>query len=174
MKVKYNTVTQSAATITKLYGKQKDGTYHTGVDIIATSVYSICDCVVTDIRKDSDGTYTVTCQYDTERAVRYSNLVTVDVSLRQPVKYKSVIGSADGHVHFEYLELSSRNTFPVRVRATTFFKVDPIDVITNDGTKAFGSGAVKDLALHNHPNPQGLPIGMLEEMLGPGGDETWL
>lgn len=165
MEVKNCAVTQSDTTITKLYGKQKDGTYHTGVDIIATSVYSICNCVVTDISKEPSGTYIVTCQYDDERSIRYGNLASVDISIGQPVRYKATIGHAVGHVHFEYLERSATNSFPVRIGGQTYFKVDPIDVIANSRSKALGEYAKRDYLLLSHPNPQGLSIGMLDEML---------
>lgn len=166
MEVKNCAVTQSDTTITKLYGKQNDGTYHTGVDITATSVYSICNCVVTDVSKETSGTYIVTCQYDDERSIRYGNLTSVDVSIGQPVRYKSTIGQAAGHIHFEYLERSATNSFPVRIGGQTYFKVDPVDVIANTRSKALGEYAKHDYILDIHPNPAHLSREMLDESIG--------
>lgn len=166
MEVKNCVLTQSNTTITKLYGKQKDGTYHTGVDITATSVYSICNSVVTDIAKEAAGTYIVTCQYDDDRSIRYGNLTCIDISTGQPVSYKSKIGECAGHVHFEYLERSATNMFPVRIGGQTYFKVDPVDVIANDRSKALGEYAKHDYMLDTHPNPAGLSRGMLDESIG--------
>lgn len=166
MEVKNCAVTQSDTTITKLYGKQKDGTYHTGVDITAASVYSICNCVVTDISKEPSGTYIITCQYDDERSIRYGNLASVDVSIGQLVRYKSLIGQASVHTHFEYLERNASNLFPVRIGRQTYFKVDPIDVIANDRTKALGDYAKQDYMLDTHPNPAHLSREMLDESIG--------
>ena len=166
MEVKNCAVTQSDTTITKLYGKQKDGTYHTGVDILATSVYSICNCVVTDVSKESGGTYIVTGQYDDERSIRYGNLQYTDVSIGQPVRYKSTIGQAVGHVHFEYLERSATNAFPARIGGQTYFKVDPVDVIANNRSKALGEYAKHDYMLDTHPNPAHLSREMLDESIG--------
>lgn len=129
MKVLNCTLTQSDTEIIKHYGKQEDGTYHTGVDVAATSVFSICNSVVIDIAVDSNGKHVVTVQYDADRCIRYSNLVIVAVRLGEPIRRGYRIGEVAGHVHFELLSRTPANSFPVRVGAVTYFRVDPTAII---------------------------------------------
>lgn len=165
MELKFCPVTKSAATITKLYGKQPDGTWHTGCDIATVNVYSICNCVVTDISAEPDGTYIVTFQYDAERSFRYGNLLAVDVELGVSVNNGWHVGVADGHVHLEYCERSSKNCFPVRIGMQTYFKVDPLDVIAGQFSKSMNPDIRREYKVATHPNPDNLDPDTLDEMI---------
>lgn len=130
MEVKNCPVTQSDTTITKLYGKQKDGTYHTGVDIKATSVYSICNCVVTNVSKEASGTYIVTCQYNSKRCFRYGNLDSVFKAVNDVVLIGHQLGTTKDVVHFEDCITDQPTMFPFRFGGRTYYKVDPLNIVT--------------------------------------------
>lgn len=164
MKILFCPLTLSDTELLVPFGKLADGSYHTGVDISAEDVYNICNCVIVNIAEDS-GKYIVTAQYNADICIRYGNLVSVSVREGQPVRYKEIIGHADQHVHFEYCKRSIVSPFPVRVGQTTYHKVDPTNVVAGDRSEAIGYQAKQDYRLASHPNPDNLPLGMLDEML---------
>lgn len=124
-------VTKSDTQVTKFFGKQVDGTWHTGCDITAQNVYSICDGVVINIAKEQSSTFVVTVQYNANRCVRYGNLVSVEVTLGKPIVDGQMVGRAAKSVHFEYCVKDSVSKFPFRVGLSTYYKVDPIDLIAD-------------------------------------------
>ena len=125
-------VTKSDTQITKFFGKQVDGTWHTGCDITAHNVYSICDGVVINIAKEQAGTFVVTVQYDNNRCVRYGNLSDVEVSLGKPIVDGQMVGRAAKSVHFEYCLKNQTSRFPFRVGSATYYKTDPIQIIRDE------------------------------------------
>lgn len=117
--------------------------YHTGLDILATTVYSICKGVVLFVGKDEDNKYVVSVQVNNTQCVRYGNLKEVSVIAGQLVD-AHVIGTADQHVHFEYCTTDlSGSIWPVRLGKVTYYKHNPYSVISGeislDSTSAYST-----------------------------------
>lgn len=122
---------------------EKYGSYHSGIDIECTDVYSLCKSVVTYIGEDSDNgelKKVVIVQYDAERSLRYCHLTDVYVEAGDIIEDKLLIGKADKWCHFELLTATqTESVWPVRVGAKTYYKQDP--ELYADGTEELpGSG----------------------------------
>ena len=104
--------------------------YHTGIDITANEVYSICQGIVIDVGKNSDG-YAVTVQNNQNECVRYMHLKKSDVKVDEYIYIGTFIGLADKFVHFEYItDSQSKPVWPVRINKLTYYKKDPTEVLT--------------------------------------------
>lgn len=163
-------LTGSDSTITKSFGKQKDGTFHTGCDIVADSVYSVCTSVVVNIAKEKNNTFIVTAQYDSDRCVRYGNLSELAVKLGQPIVDGQLVGHAAKSVHFEYCVKSQQSKFPFRVGSQTYYKIDPYEVIGGSRSLSMSSVDKKNYSLDTHSNPLGLSREVLDEMINGRGN----
>ena len=110
--------------------------FHTGIDLYADNVYSLCSGVVTNV--GSDGKYyAVTVQYDGNISLRYLHLRSVSVKAGQTVQQGFSIGVADKYVHFEYVTRTKGDSiWPVRIGTETYYKHDPLELnlvsITDD------------------------------------------
>lgn len=124
-------VTNSNATVSKLW-KISNTEIHTGVDIVTHRVYSMCTGTVVNVSKLDSGKYAVTVQHDANRCIRYSNLNSIDIELGTKIEGGHLIGTVDKSVHFEYATTDKPNhkLFPVRFGRCTFYKIDPIDLIS--------------------------------------------
>lgn len=106
--------------------------YHTGLDISAATVYSICKGVVLFVGKDEDNKYVVSVQVNNTQCVRYGHLNEVSVIAGQLVD-AHVIGTADQYVHFEYCTTDvSGSIWPVRLGEVTYYKHNPYPVISGE------------------------------------------
>lgn len=100
---------------------------HSGIDIEASTVYSICYGAVIDIEHDDSG-YTVTVQYSGDVIVRYCKLDSVEQSLyeSQAIKYRDVIGHVSNYVHFEIGYVTEiDNPWVLRVSRLMYHTIDP-------------------------------------------------
>lgn len=113
---------------------------HSGVDLKRftiksksdiNEVFSICYGSVVAVNFDLDG-FVVTVQYDSEKCVRYCNLLSVYVTIGQAVKYGDKIGIYRDYVHFEYaISTESDSSWAVRIGDLTYYKADPMPVLQN-------------------------------------------
>lgn len=100
--------------------------YHTGVDLSATSVYAFCSCVCVYVGNDEKDKIAVIVQYDRNRAFRFSNLKSSDLTGGQPLPKGTKIGEADNFVHFELLT-REESAWGVRAGKEDYWKHDPIE-----------------------------------------------
>ena len=110
----------------KLY---KEHGFHTGIDLYAYGVYSLCNGVVTSVGNDGKH-YAVTVQYNAFASLRYLHLKEPSVDAGQIVQQGFSIGTADKYVHFEYVTREKGDSnWPVRIGTETYYKHDPLDMI---------------------------------------------
>lgn len=100
--------------------------YHTGVDLSATSVYAFCNCVCVYVGEDESDKLAVIVQYDRNRAFRFSNLTSIEVTGGQALPKDTKIGEADHFVHFELLT-REESEWGVRAGKEDYWKHDPIE-----------------------------------------------
>lgn len=105
--------------------------YHTGVDLSATSVYAFCSCVCVYVGNDEKDKIAVIVQYDRNRAFRFSNLKSSDVTGGQPLPKGTKIGESDNFVHFELLT-REESEWGVRAGKEDYWKHDPIEYARGD------------------------------------------
>lgn len=99
--------------------------YHTGMDIKSSDVFSFASGVVIAIGKDN-GSYAVTVQYDCKISLRYMHLKAICISLGAVLYRGDKIGTADKHVHFEYITTDKEESiWPVRIGTMTYYKHNP-------------------------------------------------
>ena len=108
------------------YGSRKS--YHTGVDLAASSVYAFCNCVCVYVGEDESDKIAVIVQYDRNRAFRFSNLKSADVIGGQALPKGTKIGTADNFVHFELLT-REESEWGVRAGKEDYWKHDPIEYV---------------------------------------------
>lgn len=100
------------------------GGYHTGLDILATEVYSMHSGTVIQVGKDENDTYAVTLQYSGSIITRYKNLKTVYVKAGDYLYEGGFIGTSEESVHFEYAT-RDEGTYLVRIDTETYYKHNP-------------------------------------------------
>ena len=105
--------------------------YHTGVDLKATSVFTICPCVCTYIGRDEYDKNVVIVQYDAYRSFRYANLESVSVSQGSALTTGTQLGIADKFVHFELLT-RDESMWPVRVWREDYYKQNPMEYVRGE------------------------------------------
>ena len=81
----------------------RNGGYHTGIDLSGKDVYAICDCVVTYVGHNPDENHVVIVQYDRATSFRFTNLTSVSVVKGRTITSGTHIGRCNKYVHFEYL-----------------------------------------------------------------------
>ena len=108
----------------------QNGGYHTGVDIEASEVYSICAGVCTYVGKSLEERNVVVIQYDHNTSFRYCNLDKIYIRKGQIINTDEYIGSAHKFVHFEVLN-PENSTWCVRVGNRQYYKHDPIKYLTD-------------------------------------------
>lgn len=118
------------------FGKTRDD-IHTGVNIKCKNVYSICDGVVIDAAKYTNGNL-VLIQYDKTICLLYSMMRELFVVPGQLIRKGTMLGTADDFVHFEYLRTDNN---PLNVtfiyKSIALHPNDPIEVL--DGSYDFYS-----------------------------------
>lgn len=101
--------------------------YHTGVDIIAASVYNLCPGVVVLCGKESIGQIVIV-QYDLNNCISYRGFESVAVTEGQFVDTYQYLGHVKSKLHVDYIT-SGENVWPVRIGDQTLYKHDPTDII---------------------------------------------
>lgn len=110
----------------------RNGGYHSGIDLQCKEVYSICPSVCTYVGYDNQDKHVVIIQYDAHTSFRYANLAEVLVNPGDIIEIEQQIGITYGNVlHFELLtrELSS---WCVRVGHETYYKHDPYKYVKGE------------------------------------------
>lgn len=109
--------------------------YHTGIDIVAENVYSICAGVCTYVGKSSEERNVVIVQYDHNLSFRYCNLDVISVRKGQLISepYTQEIGVAHEYVHFEAITTTKSN-WCVRVGGRDYYKNDPMRYLKREVT----------------------------------------
>lgn len=112
---------------------------HTGVNIKCKDVYSICDGVVIDAAKYTNGNM-VLIQYDKTICFLYSMIRESFVVPGQLIRKGKMLGKADDFVHFEYLR-TDNNPLSVTFiyKSIALHPNDPIQVL--DGSYSFYSSS---------------------------------
>lgn len=119
--------------------------YHSGVDISATDVYSICEGVVIEVGRNTDGKV-VTIQYNASICVRYCHLQSTDLRLGEAITSGSKIGIADDFVHFEFANNQQLESFwAIRISDLQYYKHNPIQYA--DGTLTLVDGGRSDVTI---------------------------
>ena len=119
------------------------GSLHSGVDITAKSVYSICQGVVLFVGQTSDDLKEVTVQYDANRIVRYCHLSDVYVHSGDTVERSELIGYADTFVRFEYATIvQGTSCWTVHINSQTYYKHNP-------EAYAFGTQVLPDVPIQS-------------------------
>lgn len=105
----------------------RNGGYHSGIDIECRTVYALCPCVCTYIGYDTNDKHVVIVQYDAYTSFRYANLATVSVAVNEIIPIETEIGTTyDGFVHFEYWN-RTESEWIARVGKETYYKHDPYE-----------------------------------------------
>lgn len=120
------------------FGKNADDV-HTGVNIKCKDVYSICDGVVIDAAKYTNGNM-VLIQYDKTICFLYSMIRESFVVPGQLIRKGKMLGTADDFVHFEYLR-TDNNPLSVTFiyKSIALHPNDPMQVL--DGSYNFYSSS---------------------------------
>lgn len=106
----------------------KEHGFHTGIDLYAENVYSLCSGVVTHVGTDGNH-YAVTVQYDGEISLRYLHLKSISVVAGQTVQQGFGIGVADKYVHLEYATKTKGDSiWSVRIGTQTYYKHNPLEI----------------------------------------------
>lgn len=102
--------------------------YHTGLDIFADDVYSVCKGVVLFVGNNGKHK-SVSVQIDANQCVRYCNLLEVYVEPGQAIVLDTHVGKADKFIHFEYCTrtrpIFSHVVSNVRIGTQTYYKQNP-------------------------------------------------
>ena len=101
-----------------------------GIDILADSVYSICEGVVVFVGSSLDRTYVVNVQIDSNQFIRYYNLKSEAVSPNQVLKKGDKIGVANKVVRVEYCTKEPSGSNPVRIGTSEYYKHDPYPIFS--------------------------------------------
>lgn len=105
-------------------------------------VLSLCDSVVLQVNKNLNNKWTVIIQYDENNALKYNDLVHVNVRMGQAIKAGTRVGTVNKSMKIEYLTSVANPTFnPVRFGRLTYYIADPTDIIL--GNNVLGSDMPK-------------------------------
>lgn len=158
-------LTKSDSDIIETFGKQRNGTWHTGCDVTGTHAHSIDGGTVLAVNKSADGTSIVSVQYDKDTLLRYGNISSVYVSLGEKVMDGQQIGKVSKSIHFELCRKSATDTkFPVRVGSQTYYKIDPTPLLTLNEFLRSNVDSDKQRNYYAHPNPLNLSFDVFDEM----------
>lgn len=132
-KLEYCPVTRTQSNIIYPYIDSEDNSWysvygglHSGVDIDAESIHSICQGVVIFVGNDSEDNVSITIQYDASQCIRYCHLSKSYVSSGDLIENGQLIGEADKFVRFEYCNKTKDNSiWSVRISNLTFYKHNP-------------------------------------------------
>lgn len=106
--------------------------YNTSVNLETTDVYSGYAGRVTMIAGDARRGFEVGVSMNTQQAIKYGNLKSVNISINQDVDIGTKIGEARRWVSVEYLTTNAENSFPCRIGLNQMYKDDPMLVLNPD------------------------------------------
>lgn len=104
------------------------GGFHTGVDVVCSTVYTCIPGTVMQINNDQ--TYSVLVQYDANHMMYYCNLTSVDVTPGQMLGAGVELGVANKYVHVEYWTRIKETEFIARFGTQTYYKQDPLEFLS--------------------------------------------
>lgn len=104
------------------------GELHSGTDIKATNVYSVCPGTVM-IANKYENHYIVVVQYNLGSCMMYHHLKSITVKVNDQIQLSDKIGVADRWVHVCYLTQQS-SIWPVRVLDRTYYKHNPAEILS--------------------------------------------
>lgn len=110
------------------------GGYHTGVDLKTDKVFSLCPGTVLFVGKD-DSQFSIIVQLTGNTCVMYKNVEGVIVSVGDEVKEGQFLCDATKFLHVDLLQRNVTK-WPVRVRGITYYKTNPMKLLT-DGYSEF-------------------------------------
>lgn len=132
LSVLLNDKSANTSYILKKYNQTKMP-YTSGLEIKASSVYSICPGKVVAVGRESNK-FSVSVLVNSRQLVRYAHLDYADVSLGQDITYNTYIGSCSKYVRFEYCtDVKNDSIWPVRIQSIEMYKHDPYGLI--DGSE---------------------------------------
>lgn len=123
--------------------------YHSGIEVVAGTVYNVCPGKVISIEKSTENGFSVNVLINDNQMIRYTHLEEISVKVRQILNYRDIIGTADKFVRFEYCT-SEKGTskWPVRTSTLVMYKQNPQGLL--DGTlKLKLAPASCDYDIHN-------------------------
>ena len=101
---------------------------HSGLDIEASEIYSICPGVVTQ-RFNEGNLVCLTIQYNSNLIFRYRNLSYSDLYVCDMVRTGDNIGRCNNFIHFECISNDHDSIFPVEIFGDKYYKIDPLPYI---------------------------------------------
>lgn len=106
--------------------------FNTSVNLEATDVYNMYSGYVAIISGNTRFRYDVVVVLNTTQAIKYGNLKSIDVKLKQNVDTFQRIGYADKYVSVEYLSTYTYNQYSFRVEHIQMYKDDPMKILDVD------------------------------------------
>lgn len=132
LSVLLNNTSANISYIIKRYNQTKMP-FTSGLEIKASSVYSICPGKVIAVGKESKK-FSVSVLVNSNQMIRYTNLDYADVSLGQSITYNTYIGSCSKYVRLEYCTgVKGDSIWPVRIQDIEMYKHDPYGLV--DGSE---------------------------------------
>lgn len=115
------------------YYNDSEFPYVMGLEIKASQVHSICPGKVISVSNWPPAKQSVSVMVNNNQIVRYANLSSVQVKEGQEVTFRTVIGTANKFVRFEYCTVAQHSSkWPVRIKSLTVYKQDPTSLLTGD------------------------------------------
>lgn len=135
-------ITRSDASVLKEYCvdtsnplyKQYKG-FNTSVNLETTSVYSMYSGVVSMVCGNSKLGYEVSVLLNSNQAIKYGNLKSIEVHENQFVDVSCKIGEARKFVKVEYMNTYLRSNFNYRVGSVMMYKDDPMKILYPESTQ---------------------------------------
>lgn len=107
--------------------------YHTSIDILTRSVYSMTSGYILFIGTDADGMKSVNVLCNDTQMIRYCNLKQVSVSAGDSLLSGQYIGECTEYVKIEYCtEYQGDSKWAVRFFTSTFYKQNPEGLFTGE------------------------------------------
>ena len=113
-----------------LYAEYKG--FNTSVNLEATNVYNMYSGYVAMITGDSKSKYDVVICLNSSQAIKYGNLKSISIKIKQNVDITQQIGVADKYVKIEYLSTYTYNQYSFRLNDTQMYKDDPMKILDID------------------------------------------
>lgn len=134
-------ITQSDAQIVKEYCASTDNPlyrqykgFNTSVNLTATDVYTMYGGTVAMISGDKMSGFDVVVLINSQQAIRYRNLKSIEVSQNEFIDTAQKVGVARTAVWVEYLSTFVKNQFPFRMQNMVMYKDDPMKILDVDAS----------------------------------------
>lgn len=103
--------------------------FNTSINLETNKVYNAYTGHVAMVSGDKRLGYDVVVRINDTQAIRYSNLKSVDVKMRENVDISQQIGEANKYVKVEYLTTRANNQYAFRIGDKQMYKDDPSKII---------------------------------------------